>query len=51
MMNFRDPWRGSTPVPLPDDEELTEEDKEKIKDVRAKLYWIYKPRTPQEVKV
>ena len=49
---LNDPWNGPGVVPLPDeDEELSEEANERVKDVRAKLYWIYRPKTVQEVKV
>ena len=32
-------------------ERTAEEEKDRIRDVRAKLYWIYKPRNPTEIKV
>jgi hypothetical protein len=34
-----------------DDTLLTEEEQERVKDVRAKMYWIYKPKTVSEFKV
>ena len=42
---------GTTVVPMPNYDDMDEETLNKVKDVRAKLYWLYKPRNLKECKV
>ncbi len=46
-----DPITGAGPVPLPNYDQLDDEAKERVKDVRASLYWIYRPRNLRECQV
>ena len=48
---LRDPLSGTGVVPMPDFGQLDEGTQERIKDVRAGLYWIYRPKNVKELKV